>query len=135
MFLQNKFIAQEFHEDNFQNFGQLPYTECLQHMQATDILLIIQPDTRTQIPSKFYEYIYLNKPILTIASKDVALGKMIVKYEFGNIFEPDDIEGIAEYLLTKLSEKEQTGLLKNNYKQRDLFDVINISKHFEDIIS
>jgi len=120
--------------ENYDDLGPLSYNECLQNMSEADILVIIQQDTKTQIPSKIYEYIYLNKPILTISSRDGALGKMIEKYEFGDIFEPHDIEGLAEYLAQKVSDKEKSGTLKVNYKHRQAFDVRNIATQLEKII-
>jgi hypothetical protein len=96
--------------------------------------VIIQQDTKTQIPSKIYEYIYMNKPILTIGQKDGALGKMILTYQFGEIFEPGDTEGLAAYLLRKLTEKEKNRALSVNYEHREQFDVRAITKRLESII-
>ncbi|QTA93883.1 glycosyltransferase [Desulfonema magnum] len=128
------FVAKNLLYENYGELGSLPFTECLRHMVGSDILVIIQQDTKTQIPSKIYEYIYLNKPILTISSKDGALGKMIEKYEFGDIFEPHDIEGLAGYLEQKVSDKEKSGTLKVNYEHREAFDVRNIANQLEKII-
>ncbi len=129
-----EFVAKNSLYENYGELGSLPFTECLEHMVASDILVIIQQDTKTQIPSKIYEYIYLNKPILTISSRDGALGKMIEKYEFGDIFEPHDTEGLAEYLAQKVSDKEKSGTLRVNYEHREGFDVRNIATRLEKII-
>jgi glycosyltransferase involved in cell wall biosynthesis len=120
---------------NFMDYGQMPYVECIKHLNKSDILLIIQPDTKTQVPSKLYEYIYLNKPILTIAPKNGALGEMIERYEFGEIFEPDDIEGISGFLVSKVAEKRQNGYLRNEYKHRHLFDVKQITAKLENLLA
>jgi hypothetical protein len=120
--------------DSFEHVGQVPYRECLTHLCLSDVLLIIQPDTQTQIPSKLYEYIYLNKPILTIAPVDGALGKMVKRYRLGNIFDPQDIEGIAEYLGGQLEKKRQTGRLDRRYVHRSDFDIKNIAAKFESLI-
>jgi hypothetical protein len=129
-----KYIHENCSEENFEDIGQVPYSECLNLLSMSDILLIIQPDTKTQIPSKLYEYIYLNKPILTIAPKDGALGKMIKKYGFGDIYNPEDIEGIAQYFAGKLVEKQKNGTLFCEYHNRDEFDVKNITAKFEKLL-
>ena len=121
-------------EENYQNLGPLPYAECLKNIASSDILVIIQQDTKTQIPSKIYEYIYLNKPILTIAQRDGALGRMISEYQFGDIFEPAETNQLAEYLLQKVREKATHDKIPFEYKNRKKFDIKNISKNLEKII-
>lgn len=128
------FIAENAFQKNYEDLGPLPYSECLRNLSEADILVIIQQDTKTQIPSKIYEYIYMNKPILTIGQKDGALGKMILTYQFGEIFEPGDTEGLAAYLLRKLTEKEKNRALSVNYEHREQFDVRAITKRLESII-
>lgn len=116
----------------FADRGSLPYRECLQRMAGSDILLIIQQDTLTQIPSKLYEYIYLNKPILTIASREGALGRAIETHGFGEIFTPDEVAGIADYLRRMWRSKAETGPLRADYPHRDHFDVRRITQRLED---
>jgi len=131
----NRFLTENSLNMNYEDTGPLPFTRCLQNMAGSDILVIIQQDTKTQIPSKIYEYIYLNKPILTIASKEGALGKMIKTYQFGVIFEPDDIGGLADYLFQKASDKEKYDRLEAKYEHGYQFDVENITKQLEQIIN
>lgn len=129
-----QYIHENCSDENFEDMGQVPYSECLGLLSNSDILLIIQPDTKTQIPSKLYEYIYLNKPILTIAPKDGALGKMIKKYGFGDIYNPEDIEGIAQYFAEKFLEKKKNGTLFCEYQNREEFNVKNITAKFEKLL-
>jgi len=130
----NRFLEDNHVSDCFEHVGLVPYRECLNYLGQSDVLLIIQPDTQTQIPSKLYEYIYLNKPILTIAPMDGALGKMIKNYGFGDIYDPEDTQGIAAYLERRLAEKRQTGNLDCRYAHRSAFDVKNIAAEFENLI-
>ena len=130
----NRFLEDNHVSDCFDHVGLVPYRECLNYLGQSDVLLIIQPDTQTQIPSKLYEYIYLNKPILTIAPMDGALGKMIKKYGFGDIYDPEDTQGIADYLERGLAEKRQAGSLDCRYVHRSDFDVKNIAAKFENLI-
>ena len=110
--------------DNYFNFiTQLDHKLCLRHLSASDILLVIQPGTKTQVPSKLYEYIYLGKPIVAITQKDGALGQLITNYGFGDVFEPDEHHKIAEYIINMVKQKNETNLLnKNEYKNKKFFD-------------
>jgi hypothetical protein len=128
------FVAENSLEENYEDMGQVPFSEALRRMSLSDILVIIQQDTKTQIPSKIYEYIYLNKPILTIAQKDGALGNLIKTYEFGDIFEADDTDGLANYLMQKVQDKEN-GRAGAVYVHREKFDVRTITNRLETMIN
>jgi hypothetical protein len=114
--------------------GQVSYDACLAYLAQSDILLIIQPDTKTQIPSKLFEYIFLEKPILTIAPLDGALAAMIMKYGFGSIYDPEDIEGILKFFIDAAAQKKATGTLHCTYENKDKFDVKNIALEFERLL-
>jgi glycosyltransferase involved in cell wall biosynthesis len=133
------FVNEKGLQTNYEHLGQLPYNVCLQSMALSDILVIIQPDTQTQIPSKLYEYIYLDKPILVITHKGGALYQLVNKYQFGEAFEPEDVNGIAQYLIDKLAQKEKGVILHEHYKNKALFDVKAIAgqlrKVIEEIVS
>jgi glycosyltransferase involved in cell wall biosynthesis len=47
--------------------GPLPHAACMDIMASSDALLLFQPGTRTQLPSKVFEYVTFAKPILTLA--------------------------------------------------------------------
>jgi hypothetical protein len=47
--------------------GALPHAACKDIMASSDALLLFQPGTRTQLPSKVFEYVTFAKPILTLA--------------------------------------------------------------------
>jgi len=128
------YIDAESNKDFFDNVGQVSYDTCLQYLALSDILLIIQPDTKTQIPSKLFEYVFLEKPILTIAPLDGALAAMILKYGFGSIFDPEDIEGILRYFIDASAQKKGKGALHCTYENKDQFDVKNIATEFERLL-
>jgi glycosyltransferase involved in cell wall biosynthesis len=107
--------------------NQLPYKECLEKLLQADVLLNIQPKTMTQIPSKIYDYLCLKLPILTISPLDGALGRMVKHYSLGDIFDPEDIDGISSYILEQSEEKQKKGRISVNYKNRELFDVRKIA--------
>jgi glycosyltransferase involved in cell wall biosynthesis len=53
---------------HIQHINKLPWSELGEHFQQADVLIIkLSPEYSTAIPSKLYEYLALDKPILIIA--------------------------------------------------------------------
>lgn len=116
------------------SMGMVPYHECLDHLRNADVLLLIQPNTKNQIPSKLYDYLSLKRPILTITPLDGALGQMIRKYEFGDVFEPSDIQGISNKFIELMDEKIAKGYLEADYYQKNIFDISNTASKLEEYL-
>lgn len=123
-------------QDNIVLPGVMEHNDCLGYLSGADMLLIIQPGTKTQIPSKLYEYIYFDKPILAVTEKDSALGELLLNYGFGYVFEPGEHEKIAEFLYqmsrSKLESKNQTEFTP--YENKAKFDVKQITLKFQNSI-
>jgi len=118
-------------KENVKTYKQMDHKTCLGYMAASDVLLLIQPGTKTQIPSKLYEYIYLEKPILAITEKNSALGQLLVKYGFGDVFDPNEYKQIASFLYKMADQKVKKGTTKAEYPQKRFFDARYISSEFE----
>ena len=110
---------------------QMNHKNCLGYLSAADILLIIQPNTMTQIPSKLFEYIYLERFILSIADKKGALADMISEYNLGKLFASDDDVILADYFYEILQEKKQFGKLSVSYPCKEIFDSESIISDFQ----
>ena len=111
--------------------GQLPYDDCLGRLTEVDILLIIQPGTKTQIPSKLYDYLCINRPILTITSPDGALGEMIRENKFGELFAPEEEQLLMEKLVELCEMKRKDKLMPADYPGREKFNVLHIARQLE----
>ena len=108
--------------------SECPYDECLKMLARADILVNVQLGTINQIPSKLYDYLALNKPILNLAPVQGALGNMVWKHGFGELFEGDDHEKITEYL-SKMFVKKKTQKMDGwFYGERVKFDIRTITK-------
>lgn len=113
--------------------GQLPFNDCLAKLAEADILVIIQPGTKTQVPSKLYDYLCINRPILTITPPEGALGVMIREEKFGDLFAPEEIERLSEKLVELCELKQKNSLpLTPNYLGREKFDVRHIGRLLEE---
>ncbi len=112
-------------------FPQMPYKTCLNMLVRSDVLAVIQPGTRTQVPSKLYDYLCINKPIISITPHDGALGRMIRENRLGFLFDPQDKDAMA-VCLTELVEMKKNGLpIIADYPHRDAFDVRHIVRLLE----
>ncbi len=68
--------------------------QSLGYLRAADVLLVVQPDTRVQVPVKLYEYLWARKPILALAS-DGAVADLIRDGGVGHVVPADDEMAIA----------------------------------------
>ena len=113
---------------------ECPYQDCLEHLGKADILVNVQSGTKTQVPSKLYDYLALNKPILNLTPIDGALGQMVERYGFGALFDDSDVDAIQDYLV-EMSVCKKSGCLSADYAHRELFDIRTISAVLEDKIN
>lgn len=111
----------------------IPYTECLETLAGADYLVNIQPSTTTQIPSKLYDYLALNKPILNITPNDGALGALVTKHKLGAIFEFEEEDQLTEALI-KITETNDASKFRG-YQNRDQFDCARITVELANIIT
>jgi len=118
-------------KENFVFLGQIDHKSCLAHLAGSDVLLILQQGTKTQIPSKLYEYIYLEKPIIAITRHDGALAQLISTYNFGKTFEPHMRTELVDYLLSLFEIKMKHGQINTNYKNKDKFNIRNITEQLQ----
>jgi hypothetical protein len=74
------------------------YRKSLEFLRHSDVLLLLQPGTTTQIPSKLFEYVGMKKPILAISPPQGATCQLVTKENLGDIADPEDIEAIGRAL-------------------------------------
>jgi hypothetical protein len=77
----------------------VPYRESLRFLRDANALLLLQPGTTTQIPSKLFEYIGAKKPIVAVSPRQGATSQIIMREELGAVADPDDIEEIGRSLV------------------------------------
>lgn len=77
--------------------SQIPHRECLQYMLGADALIFSIPD-KQWIPSKIFEYLRANRPILAIADQDSDAVQIIARVNQGLCFANRDPEHIAHYM-------------------------------------
>ncbi len=78
--------------------GHLPYRESLSCLYRSDVLLLLQPGTKTQVPSKLFDYIGVGKPILGVSPLDGATSRLMTQHRLGAVADPDHIPDIGQAL-------------------------------------
>jgi glycosyltransferase involved in cell wall biosynthesis len=116
----------------------VPYQESLQYLASADALVLLQPGTTTQVPSKLFEYIALNKPILAISPSDGATSRLVHENSLGIFAEADNVDQIAS-AIEQLYRQWHLGPggWPINGRARDKFDVKKVtellSRKFEEL--
>lgn len=105
----------------------MPYKECIQLQKHADVLVNIQPGTKTQIPSKIYDYLALSKPIINITEKQSALEAMVLKYSFGELFGFHEASVLSEYLKS-IAINNNKPVQFSGYPMANKYNVRNISR-------
>lgn len=112
-------------------YDQVPYHTSLEYLQQSDLLLLLQPGTKTQVPSKLFEYIGMRKPILAISPRDGATGVLVEKEGLGVVADPDKVQEIAEGLL-RLYRQWSQGLLSEARYER-AYQKFNVQRMTADL--
>lgn len=104
-----------------------PYQECLTALSQADIVVNIQSGTRTQVPSKLYDYLAIERPILHITPADGALGRLVDRYQLGTQVDFGETEKLLAHLLTYSAQLAEDGVINEHYANRDQFLIENIT--------
>jgi glycosyltransferase involved in cell wall biosynthesis len=102
------------------------YQACLSSLKSADIVVNIQPATQSQIPSKLYDYLAINKPIVSLTPHQGALGQLIREEQFG--FQADFNDQDA---LLKILRKISTAAVSDNftgYENRNKFAIEEVAR-------
>lgn len=87
----------------------VPHDEYLQLLSSSDLLLVIQPDTDLQVPSKLFEYMAIGRPIIALAHQG-ATADILAEYPRGILVDPYDVKEIGEAIV---------GFLRRGYARDD----------------
>jgi glycosyltransferase involved in cell wall biosynthesis len=71
------------------------HERCLQYLLESDVLIVIQPGTRLQVPVKLYEYLPFKKPILALAPAG-ALTQIAEQSGLGVVIDPEDTSALED---------------------------------------
>ena len=124
---KKKIIEQRISDECVDNILMLPYQpyDFLSHSLSAADIAVITLDTQSSsmsVPSKTLNMLLLGTPLLCIASHKSELGNIVKNYSVGEIFEPEDVSGITDFVL-KLKINDS---VRNRYSE----NALNASRDF-----
>ena len=107
---KKKMIEQRVYDEGVSNVLLLPYQpyDFLSHSLSAADIAVITLDTESSamsVPSKTFNMLSLGKPLMCIASRESELGNIVRKYKVGEMFLPEEVEGITSFVI-KLKNEE-----------------------------
>lgn len=85
-------------DDVVQFHPPVSYQKVMEMMAESEVLILLQPLTKLQLPGKFFDYLCLGKPILAVAEKDSAT-EHIVSEGYGVFADFNDVNNVAKGIL------------------------------------
>jgi glycosyltransferase involved in cell wall biosynthesis len=82
----------------------IPHDQYLQLLSSSDLLLLIQPDTDLQIPSKLFEYMAVGRPILALAHHGATMD-VVKGYQRGRTVDPYNVKEIETAMLSFIEDR------------------------------
>jgi len=135
-------LVYKFQLKNVKILGNLPKKSALRLMISSDLNLVLlypKKETKIIIPSKVYEYIKANKPILGLVPPDGECAKIIRKFKFGTVINPNNIIEIKNFILNKI-KKDNDITIQNSISEdysnefQKSFERLNIAKRILQLI-
>lgn len=78
---------------------QVPREVYLNYLQQSDVLLLQQPQTTSQIPAKVFEYLQAGKTILALTPPHGATGHLVQSEGLGRVCDATDTKAIEDVLI------------------------------------
>lgn len=121
---------------NVNMVGQVSHNEAIKHMQSSDILLLLipnTPDAKGILTGKFFEYLAAKKPIIAHGPIDSDISKILKETNAGEIFNFNDHHNIANKINT-IYKEYFIGNRKFESKNIDNYNRKNLTKKLAEII-
>lgn len=134
---KKKIIEQRISEECVDNILMLPYQpyNFLSHSLSAADIAVITLDTQSSsmsVPSKTLNMMSLGTPLLCIASPKSELGNIVRNYSVGDIFEPEDVTGITDFVLKlKINDSVRKQYAENSLKASKDFSPENAKMFIE----
>ena len=113
----------------WQPVDELPYS-----LASANLALVFLGSnaSRLAVPSKLYDILSVGVPLLCVTTKDSAVEKLVAKYDCGKSFNPDDLNGMINYI-HELSENNQlcVSMSENSAKASKNFNFINATNFLD----
>jgi glycosyltransferase involved in cell wall biosynthesis len=106
----------------------------LELLASSDLLLVIQPDTDLQVPSKLFEYIAVGKRILALVH-DGATRNVVEQYSRGKIVDPYNVVDIKKALVEYIKGEPLLDDIQIDSPDSLRFSMANLSKELDKVLT
>lgn len=117
--VDEKILAQmgEFLRKNISNLGYLSHDKALKEMRKSEVLLITnfnQESSKGIIPGKLFEYLAMQKKILSFGPKGSDVAKILEETQAGKHFSYDESQLVKEFILSVYEAWKQGNIASNS---------------------
>lgn len=88
-------------EDLVETYNFVPHEEIVPVLKGSDVLLYVggdDPGNRLNLPSKLWDYVGAQRPILAIVDPTFRVSDLIETYDLGTVVDINDPDGVADAL-------------------------------------
>ena len=112
-------IRQEGLDGVFNITGRITNVECNKYFAESDAFLAIDTEHLHNVffPSKLLNYFYYQKPIIGLCQKESVL-RMELKASNNFVFDYDDVDGLAEFLMKVVNGKRKLAVNDKSYWEK-----------------
>jgi glycosyltransferase involved in cell wall biosynthesis len=94
-FQVDRFVREQRLEEHVVLHGRVSHQTALEGMARADVLLVIQPDTALQVPSKVFEMLMFRKPIVALTGSGET-ADLVTTHRLGAVAPPRDAASVAQ---------------------------------------
>ena len=110
----------------------IPHNQAIEIIKRSHIALLFAPAQPFQIPAKVYDYIGAETPILALTESG-ATADLVNSTSIGKVFNPNNIEGIGEYILNSIRQKDNS--IEQAKNRRHEFEIESVTKKLADLLN
>lgn len=88
-------------EDLVETHDFIPHEEIISVLKGSDVLLYVggdDPGNRLNLPSKLWDYVGAQRPILAIVDPSFRVSDLIEMYDIGTVVDVNDPDGVADVI-------------------------------------
>jgi glycosyltransferase involved in cell wall biosynthesis len=111
---------------------QMPHDQILGRLARADLLVVIQPGTKIQVPAKLYEMIMFGKPLVAL-TEEGATADIIMKYNLGVAAPSTNIECIASAIMQAVGKQKDANFQLGWKAALDAFNGRNLTRDLANI--
>ncbi len=118
-------------EDVVHFLPRVSYPKVMEMMAESQVLILLQPLTKLQLPGKFFDYLCLGKPIFAVAEKESATAAA-VEEGFGVFADYNDVRDVEKGILFLYHHPQYNLDFIREHRQR--FDMSKSIETFREIL-